>query len=367
MSFMDDRQNSTPDGKKLISGALRLPRLVSQMSPVEQMPFSDAAQTPVTPTGTSFSPLPLMYQNPAKAVAAATITTPLQHDFDVASLPPVTRQIPGLASSAPVTQQLGNKVGEAQTGALPVSFRTSTTTALRQPVVIWGSGKKSTETLRPPRGRSWVVHIAVTCILALIVLGSVMSVIPAGSAGTTAFNPFRPILNLVKSNSSNPALIAAQAATATAVIVHQDGYDPGQSTGTTNGITTGINLPPPQMGNGNTLDRFAFGQCTYWANLRYHELTGYWVPWLGNAYQWAYGAETSGWVVSATPMVPSIIVLQPGVQGAGGYGHVAIVERINPDGSVYTSNYNWYANGGWDTLSYWTFHPGPGVSFVWHA
>lgn len=101
--------------------------------------------------------------------------------------------------------------------------------------------------------------------------------------------------------------------------------------------------------------------------MRYHQLTGYWVPWLGNAYQWAYGAQVSGWVVSATPRVPSIIVLQPYVQGAGGYGHVAIVERINPDGSVYTSNYNWYANGGWDTLSYWTFKPGPGVSFVWHS
>jgi surface antigen len=64
--------------------------------------------------------------------------------------------------------------------------------------------------------------------------------------------------------------------------------------------------------------------------------------------------------------VPSIIVLQSGVQGASYFGHVAVVERINADGSVYTSDYNWYANGGWDTLSYWTFTPGPGVSFVWH-
>jgi surface antigen len=114
------------------------------------------------------------------------------------------------------------------------------------------------------------------------------------------------------------------------------------------------------------LNRFAYGQCTYWANLRYHELTGYWVPWQGDAYQWVAGAEQYGWIVSSQPHVPSIIVLQPGVQGASSYGHVAVVERINPDGSVYTSNYNWYANGGWNRLSYATFYPGPGVAFVWH-
>jgi surface antigen len=100
--------------------------------------------------------------------------------------------------------------------------------------------------------------------------------------------------------------------------------------------------------------------------MRYHALTGYWVPWLGNAYQWAYGASSSGWIVSSTPRVPSIIVLQSGVQGASYIGHVAVVERINADGSVYTSDYNWYSNGGWDILSYVTFTPGPGVSFVWH-
>ncbi|TMD71450.1 MAG: CHAP domain-containing protein, partial [Chloroflexi bacterium] len=107
-------------------------------------------------------------------------------------------------------------------------------------------------------------------------------------------------------------------------------------------------------------------QCTYWADLRYHQLTGFWVPWGGNAWEWAAGASASGWNVSSSPHVPSIIVLQPGVQGAGGFGHVAVVERINSDGTVYTSNWNWYGNGGgWATWSSWDFTPGPGVSFVW--
>jgi len=91
------------------------------------------------------------------------------------------------------------------------------------------------------------------------------------------------------------------------------------------------------------------------------------VDWIGNAYQWSYGASAAGWHVSATPHLYSIIILQGGVQGAGGYGHVAVVEKINSDGSVYTSNMNWYANGGWDYESWWTFHPGPGVLFAWHS
>nr|BBH94622.1 hypothetical protein KTA_28210 [Thermogemmatispora argillosa] len=161
-------------------------------------------------------------------------------------------------------------------------------------------------------------------------------------------------MSFIRNGQDNTYQIGPQAATATAVT--QDGYDNGP-----------LHYPglPWQPTEGD-LNRFAYGQCTYWANLRYHELTGYWVPWQGDAYQWVAGAEQYGWIVSSQPHVPSIIVLQPGVQGASSYGHVAVVERINPDGSVYTSNYNWYANGGWNRLSYATFYPGRGVAFVWH-
>ena len=101
--------------------------------------------------------------------------------------------------------------------------------------------------------------------------------------------------------------------------------------------------------------------------MRYYDLTGHEVPWIGDAYQWTAGAYNAGWVVSSVPHVPSIIVLQPGVQGAGSYGHVAVVESISGSGTVNTSNWNWYANGGFGVLSYWNFnYPAAGVSFVWH-
>jgi len=216
--------------------------------------------------------------------------------------------------------------------------------------VIPGTGKKSPGLTRPPKGRKWVISVSAIVLLTMITFGTAFAVSPLQGESGRFSNPIQFVANLVHNGNNNPSLIA-QKATATA-IQRQDGFDP----------VSGGN---PQPGAGG-LNRFAFGQCTYWANMRYHQLTGYWVPWLGNAYEWAYGASASGWIVSSRPIVPSIIVLQPGVQGAGYFGHVAVVERINSNGSVYTSDYNWYANGGWDILSYVTFTPGPGVVFVWH-
>ncbi|WP_373323937.1 CHAP domain-containing protein [Dictyobacter formicarum] len=116
---------------------------------------------------------------------------------------------------------------------------------------------------------------------------------------------------------------------------------------------------------------FFVGQCTYWANIHYHGLTGWWVEWLGNADAWVGGAASAGWITSSEPNPngPSIIVLQPYTEGAGAYGHVGVVESgvsaasANANG-VSVSSMNW--NGGWDQVSYWTFHPGAGVSFIWH-
>jgi len=257
-----------------------------------------------------------------------------------ATSPRVTRYLPENDTSPRMTGPL-----DLQTAILPY-IKSSTTTSLRQPVVIRGNGKKSTDPKRPPQKRRWAIQIVVTSLIILISVTTLLSVVPIDNAGDHLLNPFQSISNLVQTNNGNPNLVAQQAATATAV-TQQDGYDP--STG---------------MGNASAND-FPYGQCTYWADFRYHQATGRYVPWRGNAGAWAYGAGQSGWVVSSKPHVPSIVVLQPGVQGAGWLGHVAVVERINSDGSVFTSNMNWFSNGGWGRISYWTFFPGSGVSFVW--
>ncbi len=114
-------------------------------------------------------------------------------------------------------------------------------------------------------------------------------------------------------------------------------------------------------GHGNF---FPYGQCTWWANQRYHQLHGLFVPWTtnANASQWNKHAYQFGWRVSNTPTVGSIIVLQPGVQGAYGLGHVGVVEQVLANGSVIVSQMNWGAHTGWVTET--QFQPGPGVTFI---
>jgi surface antigen len=323
MSSFDKRQSS-------VISRVQISGQVNQLSPVEQIPFPDS------------SPLPGKTTRHLEYTSSPSFVDPLsdpgttQELADYLTYPRVTRILPDI-----------------NTGALSFPPTDRTTTGLRQPIVIRGSLKKKIHVIHPPKGRKWVISISAIVLLMFISLGTALAASPLNGGSGHLINPIQLVSNLVHSSNDSPSLVAQQAATATAVL-QQAGNDQNQVTG----VST--------LAGGGSLNRFAFGQCTYWANMRYHALTGYWVPWLGNAYQWAYGASSSGWIVSSTPRVPSIIVLQSGVQGASYIGHVAVVERINADGSVYTSDYNWYGNGGWDTLSYWTFTPGPGVSFVWH-
>ena len=120
-------------------------------------------------------------------------------------------------------------------------------------------------------------------------------------------------------------------------------------------------------GTSNVFASAFSNQCTYWASQRYHDKTGIWVPCTGNAYQWASEATANGWIVSASPPqgIPSIICLGPYTQQAGGYGHVAVVERVNTDGSVYTSGYDWYPHEGDSVTVYVTFKTGPGTTFIY--
>lgn len=109
---------------------------------------------------------------------------------------------------------------------------------------------------------------------------------------------------------------------------------------------------------------FPFGQCTWWADQRYYQLHGILVPWRTDAFaaNWVDRAHQFGWHVSNTPIVGSIMVLQPGIQGAYSSGHVGVVERLLGNGSVIASSMNWGANP--KMVTEYTFHPGPGVAFI---
>jgi surface antigen len=117
----------------------------------------------------------------------------------------------------------------------------------------------------------------------------------------------------------------------------------------------------PEVGQANV---YPYGQCTWWANQRYSQMHGIYVPWTTNsdAWEWTARAYDFGWQVSSTPQVGDIIDLQPWVQGASGLGHVAVVEQILTSGDVIASNMNWGSNPG--AVVDVEFAPGPGVTFI---
>ncbi len=331
-----------------------LPGSANQNPPViNQLPFpdlstaegaSEASQDSVA----QFSSMPVAPGVPAESPMSPVVTGTLA-DSSLAS---------------PATSALV----ELETEKLPATPELKT--PVREPVVIRSTGKKSAGTMRPPRpqGKRLNVHLAVGISL-IVVLAIALTAVMPGNVDGQATSPFQSLfMHSVNSHGNNTMSIAAQVATATAVT--QDGYDAGGGVQYAD-VVSAPAAPVVSAGSSSAADsgslaRFTYGQCTYWANMRYHQLTGHWVAWLGNADEWAAGAAADGWVVSNTPNPngPSIIVLQPYVQGAGGYGHVAVVEHVNSDGSVNTSNWNW--GGGWTVTTYVTFYPGSGVSFVWY-
>lgn len=86
------------------------------------------------------------------------------------------------------------------------------------------------------------------------------------------------------------------------------------------------------------------GQCTWYVNGRLKELgfdAGKANKMLGNAKDWDNQAANAGIAVSNTPKVGAVTVWEANRGGAGNYGHVGIVERINADGSILISESNW--------------------------
>ena len=87
-------------------------------------------------------------------------------------------------------------------------------------------------------------------------------------------------------------------------------------------------------------NKYAWGNCTWYAYERRIQLGlpvgSYW----GNASTWAYNARAAGLAVNGTPGAGAIMA------NGGGYGHVAIVESVNPGVSVTISEMNGYRWGG---------------------
>lgn len=102
----------------------------------------------------------------------------------------------------------------------------------------------------------------------------------------------------------------------------------------------------PNHDTGDTGNAYEFSECTWWAYVRRHQLGLPAGSYMGNGNQWADTARRLGYWVDNTPRVGDVMVFQAGQAGSSLiYGHVAIVEAVNTDGSITTSECGAAYNG----------------------
>jgi surface antigen len=88
-------------------------------------------------------------------------------------------------------------------------------------------------------------------------------------------------------------------------------------------------VPSNQMAGPHDGDGYPYGQCTYYVTLRRH------VTWGGDAGAWLSVAHAAGRPIGHTPVAGAIAVMW-----GSWFGHVAFVERVNPDGTFVVSEWN---------------------------
>lgn len=92
-------------------------------------------------------------------------------------------------------------------------------------------------------------------------------------------------------------------------------------------------------------NRYDYGYCTWYAYNRRAELGRPIGSFWGHASTWRINAMGSGYLVNKSPRVGAVM---QDSYSAGGYGHVAVVESVNADGSILISEMNY---AGWNVKS----------------
>lgn len=83
---------------------------------------------------------------------------------------------------------------------------------------------------------------------------------------------------------------------------------------------------------------YAWGNCTWYAYNRRPDIGSFW----GNASTWAVSARAAGYKVDQNPSVGAIAQWNAYANSyIWGYGHVAIVESVNSDGTITVSDMNY--------------------------
>ena len=137
------------------------------------------------------------------------------------------------------------------------------------------------------------------------------------------------------------------------------GYQaPASGARASNQIGTGYRINT-SMAGAAVGNKYAYGNCTWYAYNRRAELGrpvgSYW----GNANTWAVYARAAGYPVDRTPAAGAVLV-----DTAGYFGHVAVVESVDPStGAVTISEMNNYAYGGFGIVDRRTISAGQASAY----
>jgi surface antigen len=99
----------------------------------------------------------------------------------------------------------------------------------------------------------------------------------------------------------------------------------------------------------NSSRGFGYRNCTDWAAFRAQQLTGILVPYgtaMGDAKDWNEKGAVAGYTVDDTPEPGDIAVWE--ATSTNSFGHLAVVESVNDDGTVTVSEYNRNYDGKYD-------------------
>lgn len=150
--------------------------------------------------------------------------------------------------------------------------------------------------------------------------------------------------NLLSQANSEQSQLKAELDNVSAAIYAQRQAQGGYSSGGTGGYPL-ANDPPCTSGSNCPSDRWGFGvrQCTSYAAWYFNAIEGKsWYntrPGSGDAGNWPNLAADQGYSVSSTPQAGAIASWPAG--GLNAYGHVAIVQSVNGNGTINVSEYNW--------------------------
>lgn len=137
-------------------------------------------------------------------------------------------------------------------------------------------------------------------------------------------------------------------------IIIPGGVKPTEPTPTQSGMSTispngtglsDMSVSNNQIATASAGNRYALGNCTWYVYERILQLGGrpvgsFW----GNATSWASMAQSAGFTVNNTPAVGAIAQWNSFQGGSGYAGHVAVVERVNPDGTIFITEMNFAGN-----------------------